>query len=482
MANNDRKLLKDAHSYGIGFIGQGAAYGFMSTYLVLFLTNSVMLSSSQAAAISSAALLLEVFMGMLVGNLSDSCTSGMGRRRPFMLVAGIAILPIMTTLFITVRFGTVGKIIYYLLLAMLFRVIFSTFEIPNQAFGAELASGYDERTKLRSATRFFSVIGNGTGYLLPLVVLEIYGEDQQGGWWMSGTLMGIIVMASWIFTVIANRGKGVVLDKAEKVRHPNRLREIALNYSELVKLKTGKLMVMYKAAFTCCYALYNVATIYYLKYSAGMDNKYMSYMYIVTILVFLAVTPLINLMALRLGKVTQQMISMGSCGILAILIYFTGAGTVWGTVIYMAWFAFTQTAFWQISSAIFYDVIEVDEWVNHKRREGDLMSMVSVLGTFVSAVMVQIFGIILDGSGFDASFEVQNETVSSLLDISFILLPGIFLLIGTLALKLFPINKRTFDSLRAAIEARKKGEDWSAYEGDIVRIVGKRQSGTKNLP
>ena len=473
MANNDRIFMKNAHSYGIGYIGQGASYGFMSTYFVIFLTDSVMLSSAQAAAISSAAMFLEVFMGMLVGNLSDSCTSKMGRRRPFMLAAGIAILPIFFMLFRTVPLTGLGRILYYLFFAMLFRVFFSTFEIPNQAFGAEMASGYDERTKLRTATRFFSVIGNGIGYLLPLGVLKIYGGDVSGGWHMTGILMGIICLLSWVFTVIANRGKGVILSPEDKVKHGNRLREIAVNYSELVKLRTGKLVVIYKSAFTCAYAIFNVATIYYLKYSAGMDTKFMSYMYIITVVVFMAVTPVINAMALKMGKVNQQMISLGVCGIAAVIIYFLCPGTVAGTVVYMAFFAFTQTGFWQVSSAIFYDVIEVDEWVNGKRREGDLMSMISVLGTLISAIMVQIFGIILDMSGYDASLDVQSSSVSSLLNVAFILIPGIFLILGTLVLHVFPINKRTFESLRNALDARRTGADYSEYMDDVRKIVGK---------
>ena len=285
--------------------------------------------------------------------------------------------------------------------------------------------------------------------------------------------MGIICLLSWVFTVIANRGKGVILSPEDKVKHGNRLREIAVNYSELVKLRTGKLVVIYKSAFTCAYAIFNVATIYYLKYSAGMDTKFMSYMYIITVVVFMAVTPVINAMALKMGKVNQQMISLGVCGIAAVIIYFLCPGTVAGTVVYMAFFAFTQTGFWQVSSAIFYDVIEVDEWVNGKRREGDLMSMISVLGTLISAIMVQIFGIILDMSGYDASLDVQSSSVSSLLNVAFILIPGIFLILGTLVLHVFPINKRTFESLRNALDARRTGADYSEYMDDVRKIVGK---------
>ncbi|MBR5739794.1 MAG: MFS transporter [Firmicutes bacterium] len=474
MAKNDQKILKDAYTYGIGFIGQGASYIFMSTYFVLFLTNDVMLSSTVAAAISSVAMFFEVFMGMLVGNISDSCTSKMGRRRPFMLAAGIAILPILTLLFRTVGFGGPMRIIYYLVFAMMFRAVFSTFEIPNQAFGAELASGYDDRTKLRTVTRAISIAGNGVGYLLPLWILALFKDNAEGGWWLTGILVGVITCLGWTLSSVLNRGKGVVLSKEDVQKKGHRLGEILRNYLELVRLKTGTLGVMYKTAFTIALALFNVATIYYLKYSAHLDNKYMSYMYIVTITVFMVVTPIINRMALRFGKVKQQMISLGSTGVIGLIVYFLGAGTIWGTILYMAFFAFTQTGFWQISSAIFYDIIEVDEWVNGKRREGDLMSMISVLGTLISAIMVQIFGLILDASGFDAALETQAASVAPILNVTFILIPSVALLLGTLALNVFPINKVTFGSIKAALEARRNGEDYSEYMDDVNRIVGKQ--------
>ena len=475
MANNDQKTLNKMRSYGTGYLGQGLTYGFMSTYLVLFLTNCVMMSSSVAATISSAALILEVFMGMLVGNLSDSCTSKMGKRRPFMLAAGIAIFPIMTLLFRKVSFGGAGMVIYYLIFSMLFRVCFSTWEIPNQALGAELVSGYDERTELRTTTRFFSVVGNALGYMLPLAVLSLFADNTSGGWWATGIIIGLITMGSWLFSFAANKGKGAFLRPEDAVKHTNRAGEIIKSYGELVKLKAGKLAVLYKTAFSCAYALFNVATIYYLKYSAGFDNRFMSYMYIVTSAVFLAVTPVINRMALKRGKVTQQMISMGVCGGIGVIIFFLCPGTIAGTLIYMALFAFMQTSFWQVSSAIFYDVIEADEWVNHKRREGDMMSMISVLGTLVSAVMVQLFGIILDGAGFDAALETQNAAVVSMLNITFILLPAVFLILGTLVLKIFPINKKTFKSIRNALDKRARGEDYSEYMDDVNKIVGIKQ-------
>ena len=155
--------------YGIGYIGQGSSYNFMSAYFVLFLTNCVGLNAAVASGISSAALLVEVVMGMIVGNLSDNCTSKMGRRRPFMVMAACGVPPVLILITTAIKASPAMTIIYYLVLAILFRVFFTCFEIPNNAFGAEIASGYDERTKLRTVTRAISIIGNAIGYIAPLV-------------------------------------------------------------------------------------------------------------------------------------------------------------------------------------------------------------------------------------------------------------------------------------------------------------------------
>lgn len=143
--------------YGLGALGQGAAYYFMSSYFVVFLTNCVGLGAAAAGTISSIALLVEVIAGMTVGNLSDKCTSKMGRRRPFMLTSSIVMLPILVIMLHSVDGSLTFKAAYYLFFAILFRIFFSTYEIPYNALGAEIATDYDERTRLRSLARVFSL-------------------------------------------------------------------------------------------------------------------------------------------------------------------------------------------------------------------------------------------------------------------------------------------------------------------------------------
>ena len=454
--------------YGLGSLGQGAVYYFMSAYFVVFLTNSVGLSAAIAGTISSVALMVEVVTGMIVGNMSDRCSFRLGKRRTFMLAAGIAMLPIMLFMLRTLEGPESIKIVYYLVFAILFRMFFSCYEIPYNAMGAEIVSDYNERTRLRTIARVFSITGNAIGYILPLLILDMFVREESG-WNAIGIMLALVSSLCWIFSVVFTKEP-----QFEKVvaKKKNVLKEIVLNYIELFKLKTMRMLIIYKAAFSCAFSLVNVVTLYFLQYNLGLGNRYSSYIYVFTIVIFVISTPLVDKMAIAKSKAWQQMTTMALCAFIGIFIYFFAADSVIACAVYIGLFALVQTGFWQLSHSMFYDIVEVDEYVNNKRREGDIVSFVSVLGTFITAAMVQAYGMFFNLAGFDAKLEMQPESVNTFLDAAFILVPCLCLLAGVAVLKVFPINKKTFDSLRKVLQLKKEGKDYSEYMDDINKIIG----------
>lgn len=211
--------------------------------------------------------------------------------------------------------------------------------------------------------------------------------------------------------------------------------------------------------------------IYYLKYSLALGNRYSSYMYVLSIIVFVFMTPIAGKMALSFGKANQQMITMAVSAVIGFAVFFFAPQSVIGAALYVIGFSIMQTSFWQLSSSIFYDVVEVDEYANFKRREGDIMSLVSVLGTLITAVIVQFFGVLLDRSGFDPGLAVQHDGVVHFLNAAYILLPSICFAVGFVALKVFPIDKKTFGSLLRALERRRAGKDYAEYLQDIEKMI-----------
>lgn len=396
----------------------------------------------------------------------------MGRRRPFMLIGALGVPPIIMLIYNAVDFPLPVKIAYYLTLAIAFRLCFSCYEIPGNAFGAELAPGYDDRTRLRTLTRLFGIVGNAFGYITPLLILDAYNENDVAAWRTIGLLMGAITLIFWVGSVVLTRNRSLILDKSQVVRKKNMLRSIMKNYIDLLKLKAMRTLIVYKAGFACAFALYNVGTLYYLQYCLGLSNTYSSYMYAFQITVFLLTTPVINKMALSMGKARQQMVFMLAGGLAGLVIFLTMPTKIVGGLIFIGLFSIVQNGFWQVSSSIFYDVVEVDEYVNYKRREGDIMSLISVLGTIITAIMVQVFGIFLDVAGFDADLTVQPDAVITLLNCMYILIPAICFLAGAASLKIFPINKKTFASLQTALKLRSEGRDFSIYMDDVRKVIG----------
>ena len=159
-------------------------------------------------------------------------------------------------------------------------------------------------------------------------------------------------------------------------------------------------------------------------------------------------------------------------GIIAALLFAFCRGSFAGGVIYVLVFSLVQTSFWQLSLSIFYDLVEVEEFVYGSRSEGDIMSMVSVLGTIVTAAIVQIFGFFFEAAGFNPAAAEQSGSTVLFLNASFMLIPGICFILGAIALRAFPINKETFASLTAAVKLKQEGKEYEKYIDDIHRIVG----------
>ena len=65
----------------------------------------------------------------------------------------------------------------------------------------------------------------------------------------------------------------------------------------------------------------------------------------------------------------------------------------------------------------------------------------------------------------------RADSVVSFLDIGYILVPSLCCLAGFLALKAFPINKKTFSSLQKALALREQGESYDEYMDDINKLV-----------
>jgi GPH family glycoside/pentoside/hexuronide:cation symporter len=131
--------------------------------------------------------LWDAFSDPIVGHLSDNTRTRWGRRRPYILLGGIAVALSFVAMWWIPRGEWIREffpgeaaynwfqLAYILVGLLLFFTAATVFEIPHGALGMEMSGDYHERTRLFSAKSFLgNVFAMGTPWLISLATWEYF--------------------------------------------------------------------------------------------------------------------------------------------------------------------------------------------------------------------------------------------------------------------------------------------------------------------
>lgn len=153
--------------YAIGSLGTGGFATLPGLVLVYYLTDSLGVAALVAGVVVTVAKVWDVIIDPVIGARSDRMLAVRGSRRPMMVLGAVA-LPVFFLLTFAVPPGTPVPLAATVVLIafVLTATAFSLFQVPYIALPAELASGYDERTRLltwRVVVLTFAILLFGAG-------------------------------------------------------------------------------------------------------------------------------------------------------------------------------------------------------------------------------------------------------------------------------------------------------------------------------
>ena len=445
--------------YASAAFGDAATYSFLGTFLMFFLTVVAGISPVAAGAIAAFGSVWDTLWSPIVGYWSDHTRSKMGRRRPFLLFSAFPLAVSVCLLFTVIDASAGFKVVYYTLMVMIFWTAFASFFNPYLALGAEFTGDYDERTLLRSYAFCFNMLGTVVGMVLPTMIVDILisrGSSLQVSWTLTAGFVGITALVSILITWFSSKSKDIRPYTGPEIRVSVSLfLDIFREFGGVLKLKPVKFMLGACMLYLMTNTLYGSDRLYFFTYNMKFSAQQITILMFVNSFISIFFIPFIVYSSKRLDKRRTMMLFIGFSAILLFSAKFTGIPSFVAMIALTVAFGFGNAAYWQVMPALLYDVCEYDELETGNRREGTISSLLSLSEALAAAFAMQILGIILECAGFDGKASVQTATTLVWIENALTLIPALFMFGTVFMLYKYPITKKSFAEIQAALRERK---------------------------
>ncbi len=463
--------FKTKLSYGVGAVCDNALYMLAGTYLLLFLTTVAGVNPAIAGTISAIGSFWEALCAPVVGFKSDSIITRFGRRKPFLLAAAFPVAIITSLLFTAIDASQTVKIIYYIVMVLMYWTCFSSFFVPYLAWGSDLTDDYNERTVLRSFAYVFNQVGMCVGMVLPTIVVDYcmnLGKTPQQAWQIVGIMVGVCGAAALFICALTIKNddiKNFVKPKKEKKQSfikaiPSILKE----YWNILKLKPIRVIIGASLAYLIANITFSSDRVFFMTFNMGLGEATISAVLMMITLAGVATVPFISKLATKADKKDVFKNVLGICGILMIASKFIGVDSMAVLIAVCLIYALANACYWQLMPSMIYDVCEVEELISGEKRSGAVISLQALSESVSIAVGLQMLGIILEAAGFDSDAAVQSDTALAWVENSLVVIPGAAMVCVALIMRKFTITKELFNKVKDALERRKRGEDVSIDE------------------
>ena len=407
----------------------------------------------------------------IVGWLSDNLRSKWGRRRPFILIAGILsglglpILFLISPSWVGIKFLGLSVVIWYMIFSTMFYIpIISAFTVPYYSLGAEMTPDYEERTSImayRSMSQKVSELGNF--YALRFTNLAWFLIPGTG---QKNTLLGIqvytailgVVMAIFAITIFF-KTKERYYDKVV-VKVKERI-SILSGFGETLRNKSFRQMIIMGGAFTLGTSMVGslgyYATVFYV--SGGdkiIGDNWQFWMGVAFMVGGLIGVPLHASLAHHIGKRHAAVIAccIGICGYGGSWFLYTPK-IIWLQTIASGLMGMCAASLWMLHSSIGADIIDDDELNTHERREGSFTACASYILKLGNSLGYYFSGLILTWVGFTWKLKVQAPETILGIRASLASLPVVGLVIAIIFVLRVPLTKQKVQEIRRKLEERR---------------------------
>ncbi|GAB6096795.1 MFS transporter [Desulfatiferula olefinivorans] len=416
-------------------------------FLPKFYTDTVGMDIAVVGVLLMAVRLFDAVTDPLIGHFSDEIRTPWGRRRPLIALGAVGLSFSLYFLFTPTESPGSEQVIRFAGWLFSLFLFWTLFIVPYEALGPELTSDYHERTTLFGLRDGFLIVGTLFAAASPALSTLVLG------------LLGLPVHERARFTALALVYGPLVLAAAAlcvwRVREKDRAAASRKDpfWSGFAGVFRNRPFVILLTAFTVSSLGSNLPAtliLYYVEYVLHSDRAelFLALYFVVGV----AFIPFWVGLSRKTGKKAAWIGAMVINTLAFLGVFFLGPGdeAIYGVLVAVSGIGFGAGLV--LPSSIQADVIDYDELMTGKRREGRYIGLWSVSKKLAAALGVGLGLWLLGRTGY-APDTAQNDMTIFALKILYALVPCLCQIIAILIICFYPITESRFHRIQSRLQS-----------------------------
>lgn len=414
----------------------------MGVYLPRFFAGHVGLSMAAVGGAFALVRIIDLVLDPLLGMLMDRTKTRFGRYRPWLVLgAPITMLAVFELFFAEKGLTEFGLISWLLILYLGVSIL----TLSQAAWGASIATGYHDRSRVYGIVYFVGVVGAVMILMLPVA----FGAGDKGA--ETVRLMGWFLLAMIPLTVLLS----VVVTPETVAPNEKRDRVSLKEYWNLIR--RPDMLRLIGADFFMALGPGTTAALYLFFFH---DARHYTHAQTGVLLIFFIAAGLLGALfwsrvAQKLGKHRTLILSSFCYAVFQAALMMIPPATMSLAIPGMAAVGFVSSAFLLIVRAMVADVADEVRLETGQERSGLLYALVTTTQKAGSAITVAVSFAILGMVGYDAS-EGATNTAAAIrgLELCYVFAPVILVFAGAASLLGYKLNAARHAEIRRELDAR----------------------------
>ena len=432
--------------YGLGDMGFNFYWTNISTFLLIFYTDTFGITAAAAATMLFVVKIFNAFTDPMIGAFADRTQTRWGKFRPYLLFMPLPLAVIGVLTYSTPDIGPTGKLVWAYVTYLLLMTVYTSVNLPYSALSGVITGDARERNAI-NASRFVCGFAGGTlvTYASPKLVAWFGGSDHALGWTLTMVFWGLA--AALIFAITFR-------STTERV-HPAQAEPSSVR-QDLADLRSNKpwLLLFFLALIIMGgITLRMTSAAYYFKYVVNRPELLATFVpaYLLAAAAGTALTPLLT----RFIDKRKLMIGlMLASTVLSAAFLFVSADQI--VLMYALQIALGLVLGPKspLSFSMLADSADYNEWRHGRRATGMTFAASSFAQKLGTAVAVGVIGAIFTALGYVPNAVQSADSQAGIVWLMSVI-PAAFTLIAAVLMVFYTLDNPTMARIQADLAARK---------------------------